>query len=100
MPRRPIFFATVAFLLGIWGGFRYFARWEDALWYREMAAGQSQSVIEPFAGRPLTPLLAKWIHRLSGISFDHSFEMIGLLSLVALAFVVFWLPTDKEFGQM
>jgi hypothetical protein len=79
--RRTFLLTTLASLLGICAGYPYFARWEDAYWYLQMASGRSENVLEPYAGRPLAALLAKWLHWLSGMSIEHSFEVIGLISL-------------------
>ena len=57
--------------------------------YVEMARGRGVAVPQPFASRPLAPLLARELAKLGHTTLEHGFVTLGLISLFVTLLVVF-----------
>ena len=63
----------------------------DAAFYVRMAKGQVAAVPQPFASRPLAPLLARWIGTAAHVPVETGFIALGWISLLFTLLVVFGL---------
>lgn len=84
-----IYLSIFSSLIGVLGGYR-FAYGADADWYYQIADGKMSQVIHPFAVRQLAPLIVRLIHTMLHLSLNHSFLLLGLVSLISFAGMYFW----------
>jgi hypothetical protein len=83
--------ATIAVLTGIAGGRHLGYRWDDAFWYYRMAAGQTRTVAQPFASRPLTPLLVRNLDLATHLGLNRSFFVVEIVSIALFAMGLCWM---------
>ncbi len=68
----------LAVLLGLPGG----STQADSDWYRALAQGQFDKVIQPFASRGLEPFLVRVIDHISNFNVDVTFAVLSSISLL------------------
>lgn len=68
--------SALAVVVGFPGG----SQSSDSQWYRMLAEGRPETVVQPFASRQLGPRLVRALTRLAPISTDRGFEAVTLVS--------------------
>lgn len=77
----PVLLGCIATLIAVVLGLPAGNEQPDSEWYRLLAEGHPAKVIQPFASRPLEPLLVKSIDHTFGLSVITGFACISVISL-------------------
>jgi hypothetical protein len=84
---------TAGFAALTCGRFGSFWKQSDGQWYRALATGHGDEVIQPFAARQLHALVVRGLTAMLGWSVERAFVVVGVVCLLFLLAAVFGLMT-------